>query len=86
MNEDELVEKRLSVIESKIDKLTDIVSQTQLQEFRIKQLEDVVKENTRKLTALEKQAGNTALKWLGIIGSGIITLLLGFIAVKLGMK
>lgn len=86
MNEDELVEKRLSVIESKIDKLTDIVSQTQLQEFRIKQLEDVVKENTRKLTALEKQAGNTALKWLGIIGAGIITLLLGFIAVKLGMK
>lgn len=83
---DELVEKRLSDIESKIDKLTDIVSQTQLQEFRIKQLEDVVKENTRKLTALEKQAGNTALKWLGIIGAGIITLLLGFIAVKLGMK
>ena len=83
---DELVEKRLSDIESKIDKLTDIVSQTQLQEFRIKPLEDVVKENTRKLTALEKQAGNTALKWLGIIGAGKITILLGFIAVKLGKK
>lgn len=85
MNE-ELVDKRLSDIETKIDKLTEIVSQTQLQEFRIKQLEDVVKENTKKLSALEKQAGNTALKWLGIIGTGIITILLGFIAVRLGIK
>lgn len=40
----------------------------------------------KKLDALDGRAGTTALKWLGIIGSGILSILLGYIAIKLGLK
>lgn len=85
MNE-ELVEKRLTDIETKIDRLTEIMSQTQLQEYRIGVVEKQVQEMNASLVNLEKAAGNTAMKWLGIIGGGIVTILLSFIAVRLGLK
>ncbi len=85
MNE-ELVEKRLTDIEKKIDRLTEIMSQTQLQEYRIGVVEKQVQEMNATLVNLEKAAGNTAMKWLGIIGGGIVTILLSFIAVRLGLK
>lgn len=85
MNE-ELVEKRLSDIEDKIDKIMDIVSQTQLQEYRIKALETQNKDVNTRLSVLEKQAGNVALKIVAFVGGGIGTILLGFIAVKVGLK
>lgn len=86
MNNEELVEKRLSEIESKIDKLTELMTQTQLQEYRLSVLEKQQKEMHISLSKLESRAGDTALKWLGIIGGGIVTILLGFIAVRLGLK
>lgn len=86
MNNEELVEKRLSGIESKIDKLTELMTQTQLQEYRLSVLEKQQKEMYISLSKLESRAGDTALKWLGIIGSGIVTILLGFIAVRVGLK
>ena len=85
MNE-ELVEKRLSDLEGKIDRVLEIVSQTQLQEYRIKALETLIKDVNTRLTMLEKQAGNMALKIVAFVGGGIGTLLLGFIAVKVGIK
>lgn len=86
MNNEELVEKRLSDIESKIDKLTELMTQTQLQEYRLSVLEKQQKDMHVILSKLESRAGDTALKWLGIIGGGIVTILLGFIAVRLGLK
>lgn len=86
MNNEELVEKRLSDIESKIDKLTELMTQTQLQEYRLSVLEKQQKDMHVLLSKLESRAGDTALKWLGIIGGGIVTILLGFIAVRLGLK
>lgn len=86
MTSDELVEKRLSDIEDKIDRLTEIMSQTQLQEYRINVLEKQTKEMHDLLLKLENAAGNTALKWLGIIGAGVVTILLSFIAAKIGLK
>ena len=85
MNE-ELVEKRLCDLEGKIDRVLEIVSQTQLQEYRIKALETLIKDVNTRLTMLEKQAGNMALKIVAFVGGGIGTLLLGFIAVKVGLK
>ena len=85
MNE-ELVEKRLKDIESKLDKLMELVTQTQLQEYRISVAEKSVKDLSAKVTVLEKRNGETAIKWFTIIGGGIVTILLGFIAVKLGLK
>ena len=85
MNE-ELVEKRLKDIESKLDKLMELVTQTQLQEYRISVAEKSVKDLSAKVTVLEKRNGETAIKWFTMIGGGIVTILLGFIAVKLGLK
>lgn len=84
-NED-VFEKRLTSIETKIDKLTEVVTQTQLQEYRISVVEEGLKDLQDSVIELDKRAGNTALKWIGIIGAGIVTILLGFIAVKVGLK
>ena len=84
-NED-VFEKRLSTIETKIDKLTELVTQTQLQEYRISVVEEGLKDLQDSVIELDKRAGNTALKWIGIIGTTLVTILLGFIAVKVGLK
>lgn len=57
-----------------------------MQEYRLKVVEDAVKSMKETLDRLDKSAGDHALKWLGIIASGIITVLIGFIAVKIGLK
>ena len=85
MNE-ELVEKRLKDIENKLDKLMELVTQTQLQEYRISVAEKSVKDLSAKVTVLEKRNGEAAIKWFTMIGGGIVTILLGYIAVKLGLK
>ena len=85
MNE-ELVNKRLSDIENKIDEIKGIVTQTQLQEYRIKALETLTKDVNVRLGVLEKQAGNVAIKAVSFVAAGIGTILLGFIAVKVGLK
>lgn len=84
-NED-VFEKRLSTIETKIDKLTELVTQTQLQEYRISVVEEGLKDLQDAVIEIDKRAGNTALKWIGIIGTTLVTILLGFIAVKVGLK
>ena len=83
---DEVTENRLGIIEKKIDKLTDLVTQTQLQEYRISVVEQDLKEIQETVIELDKRAGNTALKWLSMIATTIVTILLGFIAVKVGLK
>ena len=83
---DELVEKRLSDIESKLDKLTSLMEQTHLQEYRISALEQQYGKLHDRVHALEHKSGNMAVKVLAWLGAGIGTLLLGFIAVKVGLK
>ena len=83
---EEVVERRLSDIEEKIDKLTDLISQTQLQEYRLSVVEQDIKNIKSKVSDLDKRAGNIALKWIAGIGSGIMTILLGYIAVRVGLK
>lgn len=83
---DELVEKRLSDIECKIDKLSSLLEQTHLQEYRIAALEQMVGKMQDKIIALEHKSGNLAVKILAWIAGGIGTILLSFIAVKVGLK
>ena len=80
------INDRLSAIETKLDKLTELITTTQLQEFRIKKLESDVEWLVKASHSLDKRTGETALKWLGIIGGGIISILLGYIAIKVGLK
>jgi len=85
MNE-ELVEKRLTDIEKKIDQIMEIINQTNLQEYRIKVLEKEIITIKPEIIKLQKSPGDVALKWLGIIGAGVATILLSFIAAKIGLK
>ena len=80
------INERLTAIETKLDKLTELITTTQLQEFRIKKLESEVEWLVKTSHNLDKRTGETALKWLGIIGGGIISILLGYIAIKVGLK
>lgn len=52
----------------------------------IQKLDGRLSDVEAKVEVLDKKAGTVALKWLGLIGGGILTILLGFIAVKLGLK
>lgn len=83
---DELVEKRLSDIESKIDKLMSLMEQTHLQEYRISALETNYGKLHDRIHALEHKSGNLAVKILAWIAGGVGTILLSFIAIKVGLK
>lgn len=86
MEQDKNLEKRLVTIENKIDKLADLITQTQLQEYRLSVVEKELAKTAEKVTKLDKRNGDTAIRWLGVIVSGIMTVLISYIAVKVGLK
>lgn len=86
MEQDINLEKRLGTIEKKIDKLADLITQTQLQEYRLSVVEKKQEETARQVMKLDKRNGDTAIQWLGVIVSGIMSVLIGYIAIKVGLK
>ena len=86
MEQDKGLESRLVTIEKKIDKLADLITQTQLQEYRLSVVEKELGKNTEKVLKLDKKSGDTAIRWLGVIASGITTVLISYIAIKVGLK
>lgn len=86
MEQDKDLENRLGTIEKKIDKLADLITQTQLQEYRLSVVEKKLAETARQVMKLDKRNGDTAIRWLGVIVSGIMSVLIGYIAIKVGLK
>lgn len=86
MEQDKNLENRLGTIEKKIDRLADLITQTQLQEYRLSVVEKKQEETARQVTKLDKRNGDTAIRWLGVIVSGIMTVLISYIAIKVGLK
>lgn len=86
MEQDKNLENRLGTIEKKIDKLADLITQTQLQEYRLSVVENKLAETSRQVMKLDKRNGDTAIRWLGVIVSGIMTVLISYIAIKVGLK
>lgn len=86
MEQDKNLENRLGTIEKKIDKLADLITQTQLQEYRLSVVENKLAETSRQVMKLDKKNGDTAIRWLGVIASGIMTVLISYIAIKVGLK
>lgn len=86
MEQDKGLESRLGTIEKKIDKLADLLTQTQLQEYRLSVVEKELGKTTEKVLKLDKKNGDTAIRWLGVIASGITTVLISYIAIKVGLK
>ncbi len=71
MNE-ETIEYRLTQIEAKLDQVTNLLSQTQQQEFR--------------LSALEKKIDKSVDRWLNPLVAAIVSGFVAFILVKLGVN
>lgn len=86
MEQDKVLDNRLGTIEKKIDKLADLITQTQLQEYRLSVVEKKLAETERQVMKLDKRNGDTAIRWLGVIVSGIMTVLISYIAIKVGLK
>lgn len=86
MEQDKDLENRLGTIEKKIDKLADLITQTQLQEYRLSIVEKKLAETAGQVMKLDKRNGDTAIRWLGVIVSGIMTVLISYVAIKVGLK
>ena len=79
----ELIDYRLDQIEKKLDTLTDLVLQTQAQEMRLstveKGLNDFIKEYRSK-------CNKNIDRWLTPLVSALISGLVAFVLVKVGIK
>lgn len=86
MINEELIEKRLGDIENKIDQLMKLTSNTKLSEYKLEEVQDQVKRLAGRVELLERKPGDTALKWIATAAGCCLTLLIGYIAVKIGLK
>ena len=75
----EQVEKKLDQVERKLDKVTDLLLQTAEQEQRIKSLETAISE-------MKDSNKKNIDRWLSPLVSAIVSGLVAFIFIKVGLK
>ena len=75
----EQVEKKLEQVERKLDKVTDLLLQTAEQEQRIKTLETAINE-------IKDSNKKNIDRWLSPLVSAIVSGIVAFIFVKVGLK
>ena len=78
MNE-ETIDYRLTQIEKKLDTVTDLLLQTQAQEIRISNAEKAIRE-------LNEKKNKSVDRWLTPLISAVISGIVAFIFVKVGLK
>lgn len=78
MNE-ETIEYRLTQIEKKLDIVTDLLLQTQAQEIRLSNAEKAIRE-------LNEKKDKNVQMWLTPLISAIISGIVAFVFVKIGLK
>ena len=83
---EETIDYRLTQIEKKLDTVTDLLLQTQAQEMRISTLE---KQNIDLKDAIENiktQKSKNIDRWLNPLISAGVSILVAFVAIKIGLK
>ena len=75
----EQVEKKLDQVEKKLDKVTDLLLQTAEQEQRIKSLEQSIKE-------MKDSNRKNIDRWLTPLISAVVSGLVAFVLLKVGLK
>ena len=75
----EQVEKKLDQVEKKLDKVTDLLLQTAEQEQRIKALEQAIKE-------MKDSNRKNIYRWLSPLISAVVSGLVAFVLLKVGLK
>lgn len=78
MNE-ETIDYRLTQIEQKLSQITELLLQTQAQEIRLSTAEKAIQE-------LKENSKKNVERWLSPLVSAIISGLVAFIFVKVGLK
>lgn len=78
MNE-ETIDYRLTQIEKKLDTVTDLLLQTQAQEIRLSNAEKAIRE-------LNEKKDKNVQMWLTPLISAIISGIVAFVFVKIGLK
>lgn len=76
---DETIQFRFDQIDKKLDVLTELVTQTATQDLRIKNCEDTIRE-------IQTQKKNTTNMWLSPLVSAVISGIVAFIFLKVGLK
>ena len=85
MNE-ETIEYRLNNIEKKLDTVTDLLLQTQAQELRISTLEKQNIDLKDEINNIKTQKSKNIDRWLNPLISAVISILVAFVAIKIGLK
>lgn len=85
MNE-ETIDFRLNQIEKKLDQVTDLLLQTQAQELRLSTAEKGISDLNSALKAIEEKKQKNTSMWLSPLISAIISGIVAYIFVKLGLK
>ena len=85
MNE-ETIDYRLTQIEKKLDTVTDLLLQTQAQELRISTLEKQNLDLKGEIENIKTQKSKNIDRWLNPLISAGISILVAFVAIKIGLK
>lgn len=83
---DETIEYRLTQIEKKLDTVTDLLLQTQAQEMRISTLEKQNIDLKDEIEKMKAQKSKNIDRWLNPLISAGISILVAFVAIKVGLK
>ena len=85
MNE-ETIDYRLTQIEKKLDTVTDLLLQTQAQEMRLSALEKQNIDLKGEIETMKTQKSKNIDRWLNPLISAVVSILVAFIAIKIGLK
>lgn len=85
MNE-ETIDYRLTQIEKKLDTVTDLLLQTQAQELRISTLEKQNKDLKDEIEQMKNQKSKNIDRWLNPLIATVVSAVVAFILVKVGLK
>lgn len=85
MNE-ETIDYRLTQIEKKLDTVTDLLLQTQAQEMRISTLEKQNLDLKDEIENIKTQKSKSIERWLNPLISAVVSILVAFVAIKVGLK
>ena len=78
--------KRLSEHDERLDKLEKTYSTLEKMDYRIGQVENTISSIDKKLDTKINQDKDKKTEWFDYILKGILTIILGYIAIKMGLK
>lgn len=85
MNE-ETIDYRLTQIEKKLDTVTDLLLKTQAQELRISTLEKQNIDLKDEIEKIKTQKSKNIERWLNPLIATVVSIIVAYIAVKIGLK